>query len=56
MKICTNELISSLYHPENYENLFEENELLVKERNEIKEELSMLRQSLDILNDIEMKF
>ena len=56
MKVCTSELIQTLYHQKNFESLFEENEMFVKERNELKSELNMLRQSLDILTDIELKF
>jgi len=56
VKISNNELISNLYHQKNYESLFEENQIYKNERKEIKSEIEMLRASLDILNEIELKF
>jgi len=56
MKISHNELIHKLYNGKNYESLFEENPIFKNERSELISEIKMLKMSLDILNEIELKF
>lgn len=56
MNICERELISNLYDSEKYDGLLEQNSYVAIKRKEVSQTLSILKNSLNVLNSIDAKF
>lgn len=56
MNVAERELVSSLYKDDIFDDLLAENSFLMKQREETKGQMVLLRSCLNVLNDLDAKF
>jgi len=56
VNVAERELVSSLYKDDIFDDLLAENSFLMKQREETKGQMVLLRSCLNVLNDLDAKF
>ncbi|KAL4502359.1 hypothetical protein ABPG72_011946 [Tetrahymena utriculariae] len=56
LNICERELVNSIYHEELFDNLLSENTYILQNREETKQQLKVLKQCMNVINDLDAKF